>query len=70
MNTEVAAAHQCVLTAIQAIIRLDRSAFMRARDHLTRAIELDPDYAAAHAWMAYWSIIAAGLRVRWKTRAP
>ena len=34
--------------------------FMRARELLARAIELDPDYAAAHGWMAYWSIMAVG----------
>ena len=61
IRTEVAAAHQLVLTAIQAIYRLDRSAFMHARDLLTQAIDLDPNYAAAHGWLAYWSIIAAGL---------
>ncbi len=33
---------------------------MQARDLLARAIELDPDYAAAHGWLAYWSIMAAG----------
>ncbi len=33
---------------------------MHARELLAQAIELDPDYAAAHGWMAYWSIIAAG----------
>jgi TolB-like protein len=60
-GTEVAAAHQSVLAAIQAIYRLDRLPFMAARDLLARAIELDPDYAAAHGWMAYWSIIAAAL---------
>jgi len=60
VKTEIAAAHHAVLTAIQGIFRLDRPKFMRARDLLTRAIELDPDYAAAHAWMAYWSIIAVG----------
>jgi TolB-like protein/Tfp pilus assembly protein PilF len=59
-RTEIAAAHQSVLTAIQSIFRLDRSSFMLARDLLTRAIELDPDYAPAHAWMAYWSIMAVG----------
>lgn len=58
IRTEVAAAHQYVLTAIQAIYRLDRSTFMHARELLAQAIELDPDYGAAHGWMAYWSIIA------------
>ena len=60
-KTEVAAAHHAVLTAIKGIFRLDRRKFMRARDLLLRAIELDPEYAAAHTWMAYWSIMAVGL---------
>ena len=60
VKTEVAAAHQSVLTAIQGIFRLDRPNFERARELLAQAIELDPDYAAAHAWMAYWSIMAVG----------
>jgi TolB-like protein len=60
-KTEIAAAHHSVLTAIDGIFRLDRPDFMHARDLLLRAIELDPEYAAAHAWMAYWSIMAVGL---------
>ncbi len=60
VRTEIAAAHRCVLTAIQGIFRLDRPNFMLGRDLLARAIELDPDYAPAHAWMAYWSIMAVG----------
>lgn len=60
VRTEVAAAHQSLLTAIQGIFRLDRPTFMLARDLLARAIELDPGYAAAHGWMAYWSIMAVG----------
>ncbi len=60
-KTNVAAAHHCVLAAIQGIFQLDRPDFMSARALLTRAIDLDPDYAAAHAWMAYWNIMAVGL---------
>ena len=60
VKTEVAAAHQSLLTAIQGIYRLDRPTFKRARELLAHAIELDPDYAAAHGWMAYWSIMAVG----------
>ena len=60
IRTEIAAAHRCVLTAIQGIFRLDRATFVQARDYLQRAIDLDDEYAAAHAWLAYWSIIAAG----------
>lgn len=57
-RTEVATAHQSVLTAIQDIYRLDRNDFLRARDLLAQAIRLDPNCAAAHAWLAYWSIMA------------
>jgi tetratricopeptide (TPR) repeat protein len=60
VRTQVAAAHQCVLTAIQAIHRLDKPTFMQARELLAQAIELDPEYGEAHGWMAYWSILAAG----------
>lgn len=60
MKTEVAAAHQAVLAAIQGIFRFDRSTFVRARELLNRAIELDPDYAEAYGWMAYWSFVAVG----------
>ena len=59
-KTKVAVAHQAVLAAIHWINRLDRPAFSRARELLSKAIELDPTYAAAHAWTAYWSIIAGG----------
>ncbi len=59
-TTRVAAAHHAVLTAIQGIFRLDRLPFMRARDLLARAIELDSHYASAHAWLAYWCIMAVG----------
>ena len=59
-TTEIAAAHHSVLTAIQGIFRLDRAQFMRSRELLATAISLDPDYAAAHTWMAYWCIMAVG----------
>ena len=59
-KTNIPEAHQAVLTAIQGIYRLERCKFMRARDLLTRAIDLDPDFSAAHAWLAYWGIMAVG----------
>lgn len=59
-KTAVAEAHHSVLTAIQAIYRLEQSKFLRARELLMRAIELDPDFAAAHAWLAYWGVMAVG----------
>ena len=59
-KTAIADAHQNVLTAIQGIYRLEQSKFMRARALLMRAIELDPDFGAAHAWLAYWGVMAVG----------
>jgi TolB-like protein len=59
-GTKVAAAHHAVLVAIQAIFRLHRAKFMRARGYLSQATELDPEYSTPHAWMAYWSIMAVG----------
>ncbi len=54
-------AHRAVLEAIQGIFRLDRPGFTRAKDLLMTAIRLDPDFAAAHAWLAYWGIMAVGM---------
>ncbi len=59
-KTAIPEAHHAVLTAIQGIFRLDQPKFMRARELLSRALELDPDFAAAHAWLAYWGIMAVG----------
>ena len=33
---------------------------MQAGEYLSRAIELEPDYAAAHAWYAYWQMFLVG----------
>lgn len=54
IQTANAVAHHSVLTAIQGIYRPDKPRFMQARDQLLNAISLDEDYAAAHAWLAYW----------------
>lgn len=59
-KTSIANAHQCVLSAIQGIYRLEQGKFMQARTLLAQAIELDPDFAAAHAWLAYWCVMAVG----------
>jgi len=55
-----ATAYDLVLRAIPLIGRLDRVPFMRAGDFLARAIELEPDYAAAYAWYAYWNAFLVG----------
>jgi DNA-binding SARP family transcriptional activator/TolB-like protein len=53
-------AYDLVLRAIPLIGRMERAPFMQAGEYLARAIELEPDYAAAYAWSAYWHIFLVG----------
>jgi len=47
-------AYDLLLRALPGLSRLERSHFMQSGDLLRRAIALEPDYAAAHAWYACW----------------
>lgn len=53
-------AYDLVLRAIPLISRLDKPLFLEAGDLLRQAVALEPDYAAAHAWYAYWHIFLHG----------
>ena len=53
-------AYDLMLRAIPLIGRMERGPFMQAGEYLAHAIELEPDYAAAHAWYAYWHIFLVG----------
>jgi DNA-binding SARP family transcriptional activator len=53
-------AHDLVLRAIPAIYRLEPTAFRAAGELLAQAVELDGDYAAAHAWWACWHFFQVG----------
>ena len=55
-----ATAYDLVLRAIPALYRLDEAEFRAAGQALEKAVALDPDYAAAHAWWAYWHIFLVG----------
>jgi len=55
-----ATAYDLVLRAIALIGRLEREPLMRAGEYLAHAIELEPDYAAAYAWYAYWQMFLVG----------
>ena len=55
-----ATAYDLVLRAIPLMWRMERTPFMQAGTHLARAIEVEPDYAAAHAWYAYWHVFLVG----------
>jgi DNA-binding SARP family transcriptional activator/TolB-like protein len=49
-----ATAYDLVLRAIPSMTRLERSNFMMAGDLLRQAIDLEPEYASAHGWYAFW----------------
>jgi DNA-binding SARP family transcriptional activator/TolB-like protein len=55
-----ATAYDLVLRALPLMNRMEREPFMQAGEHLARAIELEPEYAAAHAWYAYWHVFLVG----------
>ena len=55
-----ATAYDLMLRAIPLIGRMERGPFMRAGEYLSHAIELEPDYAAAYAWYAYWQMFLVG----------
>jgi len=53
-------AYQLLLTAIPAIFRLDKDEYLRAGADLHQTLTIEPEYAAAHAWYAYWHIFLVG----------
>ena len=58
--TESLGAYDCVLRAFSLIYTFDRKEFAEAGRYLDRAVELDPTYAQAHAWLAWWCNLAWG----------
>ncbi|MSP02393.1 MAG: hypothetical protein EXR07_15280 [Acetobacteraceae bacterium] len=55
-----ATAYDLVLRSIPLMTRFDRDSFRQAGEYLAQAITLEPDYAAAHAWYAYWHVFLVG----------
>lgn len=53
-------AYDLMLRAIPAIYRLDRLVYEAAGDMLAEATRLEPDYAPAFAWHAYWHLFLVG----------
>jgi DNA-binding SARP family transcriptional activator/TolB-like protein len=53
-------AYDLVLRSIPLMTRFERDSFQQAGEYLAQAIELEPDYAAAHAWYAYWHVFLVG----------
>ena len=53
-------AYDCVLRAFALTYRLSREEFLQAGELLTKAITLDPGFAAAYAWRAWWYLWKGG----------
>ena len=53
-------AYDLVLRALPLLHRLEHDPFMEAGELLRQAIGEEPDYAAAHAWYAYWQMFLLG----------
>lgn len=53
-------AYDSMLRAVPLIYQASPTAFRTAGEFLDRALRLDPDYAHAHAWMAFWHLMGVG----------
>jgi DNA-binding SARP family transcriptional activator/TolB-like protein len=55
-----ATAYDLLLRGLSLMDRLERPLFVQAGELLRQAITVEPDYAAAHAWYAYWHVLLVG----------
>ena len=55
-----ATAYDLVLRSIPLMTRMERDSFQQAGEYLKHALVLEPDFAAGHAWYAYWHIFLVG----------
>ena len=53
-------AYDCVLRAMSLLYTLDGRQFIEAGEYLQRAVTLDPSYAQAHAYLAWWLNLKLG----------
>jgi adenylate cyclase len=53
-------AYDCVLRAMSLLYTLDERQFVEAGEYLQRAVTLDPSYAHAHAYLAWWLNLKLG----------
>jgi TolB-like protein/class 3 adenylate cyclase len=58
--TESLDAYDCVLRALSLLYTFDDADFAEAGDYLRRAVSLDPLYAQAHAYLAWWHNLKTG----------
>ena len=50
-------ANDLVLRSVPLILRMERDGFMRAGEHLARAVAQEPDHSEAHVWYASWLVL-------------
>ena len=55
-----ATAYDLMLRSIPLMGQMEHAGYMQAGTYLADAIALEPDYAAAHAWYAYWHVFLVG----------
>jgi DNA-binding SARP family transcriptional activator/TolB-like protein len=55
-----ATAYDYMLRSIPLIGRMEYEPYVKAGEFLAQAITLEPDYAAAYAWYAYWHVFFVG----------
>lgn len=53
-------AYQCTLRALDLMKTLEKDDFAKAKEHLDRAMELDPDFVLPIAWAVRWHSINIG----------
>ncbi len=58
--TESLGAYECVLRALPLLYTFNERDFAEAGHYLERAVSLDPGYAQAHAYLAWWHNLRAG----------
>jgi adenylate cyclase len=58
--TESLDAYDCVLRALSLLYTFNDRQFVEAGEYLQRAVTLDPSYAQAHAYLAWWSNLSIG----------
>ena len=58
--TDSFGAYDCMLRALAGIYQFGTAEFSSAGAMLQRAVQTDPDYAQAHAWLAWWYSLVAG----------
>jgi len=58
--TESLDAYDCVLRAMSLLYSLDSRQFAEAGEYLQQAVDLDPSYAQAHAYLAWWLNLRRG----------